>query len=42
MVGEADAEHSHRSELAGNILKVAKEDLINYLDIPENYDVLFI
>lgn len=35
------AEHSHRSELAGNILKEAKEDLINYLDIPEDYDVLF-
>ncbi|KAF7545002.1 hypothetical protein G7Z17_g9512 [Cylindrodendrum hubeiense] len=35
------AEHSHRSELAGNILKEAKEDLINYLDIPADYDVLF-
>lgn len=35
------AEHSHRSELAGNILKEAKEDLVSYLDIPEDYDVLF-
>ncbi|KAI5461511.1 pyridoxal phosphate-dependent transferase [Mariannaea sp. PMI_226] len=35
------AEHSHRSELASNILKEAKEDLINYLDIPDDYDVLF-
>ncbi|KAL6402153.1 phosphoserine aminotransferase [Ilyonectria robusta] len=40
MVGEADAEHSHRSELAGNILKEAKEDLINYLEIPETYDTV--
>ncbi|KAH6987819.1 pyridoxal phosphate-dependent transferase [Ilyonectria sp. MPI-CAGE-AT-0026] len=36
MVAEADAGHS-RSELAGNIHKEAKEDLINYLDIPEHY-----
>ncbi|KAH7165826.1 pyridoxal phosphate-dependent transferase [Dactylonectria macrodidyma] len=35
------AEHSHRSELASNILKEAKEDLANYLDIPEDYDILF-
>jgi phosphoserine aminotransferase len=35
------AEHSHRSELAINILSAAKADLANYLDIPEDYEVLF-
>ncbi|KAH8682968.1 phosphoserine aminotransferase-like protein [Tricladium varicosporioides] len=35
------AEHSHRSELATNILNATKADLAKYLDIPEDYEVLF-
>ncbi|KAL2263030.1 hypothetical protein VTK26DRAFT_8555 [Humicola hyalothermophila] len=36
------AEHSHRSELATNIINEAKADLASYLDIPTaEYDVLF-
>ncbi|KFH46918.1 Phosphoserine aminotransferase-like protein [Hapsidospora chrysogenum ATCC 11550] len=35
------AEHSHRSELATNIINEAKADLATYLDIPEDYEVLF-
>jgi len=35
------AEHSHRSELASNILNTAKADLKTYLDIPDDYEVLF-
>src|SRR5271168_5037823 len=35
------AEHSHRSELATNIVEEAKADLARYLDIPDNYEVLF-
>jgi phosphoserine aminotransferase len=35
------AEHSHRSALATDILNAAKADLANYLDIPEDYEVLF-
>lgn len=35
------AEHSHRSEIATNILDAAKADLATYLDIPDNYEVLF-
>lgn len=35
------AEHSHRSELASNILNEAKADLKSYLDIPDDYEVLF-
>jgi phosphoserine aminotransferase len=35
------AEHSHRSELATTIINEAKEDLAKYLDIPEDYEVLF-
>ena len=36
------AEHSHRSELASNIINEAKADLATYLDIPTaDYDVLF-
>lgn len=35
------AEHSHRSELAANIIKEAKDDLATYLDIPEDYEILF-
>lgn len=37
------AEHSHRSELATNIINEAKADLANYLDIPAaDYEVLFL
>ncbi|KAL2178925.1 pyridoxal phosphate-dependent transferase [Thermothelomyces heterothallicus CBS 202.75] len=37
------AEHSHRSELAANIINEAKADLANYLDIPAaDYEVLFL
>ncbi|RAL13883.1 O-phospho-L-serine:2-oxoglutarate transaminase [Aspergillus homomorphus CBS 101889] len=35
------AEHSHRSELAANILNTAKADLANFLDIPSSYEILF-
>ncbi|RAH72543.1 O-phospho-L-serine:2-oxoglutarate transaminase [Aspergillus aculeatinus CBS 121060] len=35
------AEHSHRSELASNILNTAKADLANFLDIPSSYEILF-
>ncbi|KAH6626375.1 phosphoserine aminotransferase-like protein [Chaetomium sp. MPI-SDFR-AT-0129] len=36
------AEHSHRSELATNIINEAKADLANYLDIPAgDYEVIF-
>lgn len=35
------AEHSHRSELATQILNEAKQDLSTYLDIPADYEVLF-
>jgi phosphoserine aminotransferase len=35
------AEHSHRSEIANNILARAKADLTEYLDIPDNYEILF-
>jgi len=35
------AEHSHRSELATNIINEAKADLATYLDIPDDYEVLF-
>ncbi|KAH6684534.1 pyridoxal phosphate-dependent transferase [Halenospora varia] len=35
------AEHSHRSELATNILNETKADLAKYLDIPDDYEVLF-
>jgi phosphoserine aminotransferase len=35
------AEHSHRSEIATNILNTTKADLANYLDIPDNYEILF-
>jgi phosphoserine aminotransferase len=35
------AEHSHRSELATNIINEAKADLTTYLDVPEDYEVLF-
>lgn len=35
------AEHSHRSPLAADIINNAKADLANYLDIPDNYEILF-
>ncbi|KAF4630317.1 hypothetical protein G7Y89_g7824 [Cudoniella acicularis] len=35
------AEHSHRSELATNIVNTAKADLAKYLDVPDDYEILF-
>lgn len=35
------AEHSHRSEIAKTIINEAKADLASYLDIPDDYEVLF-
>ncbi|KAI1438788.1 phosphoserine aminotransferase [Xylaria sp. CBS 124048] len=35
------AEHSHRSQHATDIINHAKADLASYLDIPDDYDVLF-
>lgn len=35
------AEHSHRSELATGIVNNAKSDLAKYLDIPDDYEILF-
>ncbi|KAI1809025.1 phosphoserine aminotransferase [Poronia punctata] len=35
------AEHSHRSQHATDIINEAKSDLASYLDIPEDYEVLF-
>ena len=35
------AEHSHRSAIATTIINEAKADLASYLDIPEDYEVLF-
>ncbi|ROT42139.1 phosphoserine aminotransferase [Sodiomyces alkalinus F11] len=36
------AEHSHRSELATNVINEAKADLATYLDIPtDEYEILF-
>ncbi|KFX95362.1 hypothetical protein V490_03903, partial [Pseudogymnoascus sp. VKM F-3557] len=35
------AEHSHRSALASGILEDAKAHLASYLDIPADYDILF-
>ncbi|SPQ21678.1 b8a06810-6a3e-4c44-ab13-3c95c7be0b97 [Thermothielavioides terrestris] len=36
------AEHSHRSELAANIINEAKTDLASYLDIPTaDYEIIF-
>ncbi|KAE8150358.1 pyridoxal phosphate-dependent transferase [Aspergillus avenaceus] len=34
------AEHSHRSEIANNVLNTMKADLVNFLDIPSNYEIL--
>lgn len=35
------AEHSHRSEIATTVINEAKADLAFYLDIPDNYEILF-
>jgi phosphoserine aminotransferase len=35
------AEHSHRSELASKIISEAKADLTTFLDIPDDYEILF-
>ncbi|KAI1659055.1 phosphoserine aminotransferase [Daldinia decipiens] len=35
------AEHSHRSQHAADIINQAKADLASYLDIPEDYEILF-
>ncbi|KAL3446895.1 pyridoxal phosphate-dependent transferase [Aspergillus insuetus] len=35
------AEHSHRSELAGGILNTTKADLATFLDIPPEFEILF-
>ncbi|EFY88127.1 phosphoserine aminotransferase [Metarhizium acridum CQMa 102] len=35
------AEHSHRSELATKIINEAKADLSTFLEIPDDYEVLF-
>lgn len=35
------AEHSHRSEIATTVINEAKADLASYLDIPDNYEILF-
>ncbi|KAF7585967.1 Phosphoserine transaminase [Aspergillus hancockii] len=34
------AEHSHRSEIANNILNTMKANLATFLDIPDNYEIL--
>ncbi|KAL5365862.1 phosphoserine aminotransferase [Aspergillus floccosus] len=34
------AEHSHRSELATNILNTMKADLASFLDVPSDYEIL--
>lgn len=35
------AEHSHRSALADKIINEAKADLVSYLDIPDDYEIVF-
>ncbi|KAM7220935.1 phosphoserine aminotransferase [Rhypophila decipiens] len=35
------AEHSHRSQLATDIINKAKADLASCLDVPEDYEILF-
>ncbi|PBP22793.1 phosphoserine aminotransferase [Diplocarpon rosae] len=35
------AEHSHRSEISAKILNEAKANLATFLDIPDDYEVLF-
>ncbi|KAB8222855.1 pyridoxal phosphate-dependent transferase [Aspergillus novoparasiticus] len=34
------AEHSHRSEIAANILNTMKANLTSFLDVPSNYEIL--
>lgn len=34
------AEHSHRSQLATDIVDNMKKDLVDFLDVPESHDVL--
>ncbi|GAB1199622.1 hypothetical protein APSETT444_008979 [Aspergillus pseudonomiae] len=34
------AEHSHRSEIAANILNTMKANLASFLDVPSNYEIL--
>lgn len=36
------AEHSHRSALATKIINDAKADLSSFLDIPDNYEIIFL
>ncbi|KAK3363692.1 phosphoserine aminotransferase [Lasiosphaeria hispida] len=35
------AEHSHRSQLAADVINQAKADLASCLDIPDDYEILF-
>ena len=35
------AEHSHRSAIAANIINETKADLACYLDIPDDYEIIF-
>ncbi|KAL7794256.1 phosphoserine aminotransferase [Trichoderma ceciliae] len=35
------AEHSHRSPLAADVINQAKADLATFLDIPDDYEILF-
>ena len=35
------AEHSHRSQIATNVLETAKKALSEYLDVPDDYEILF-
>jgi phosphoserine aminotransferase len=35
------AEHSHRSKIATTIINEARADLASYLDIPDNYEIIF-
>ncbi|KAG6301575.1 hypothetical protein E4U09_005029 [Claviceps aff. purpurea] len=35
------AEHSHRSAMATNIINETKADLVSYLDIPDDYEIMF-
>lgn len=35
------AEHSHRSAIAASIINEAKADLASYLDIPDDYETIF-
>ena len=39
--GQGPTEHSHRSELATNIINATKADLAEYLDISDSYEILF-